>query len=144
LRWLASGERFGVTAGLEASYPAVTKAQGYELSLARISLDTSATVSWRWGPAEFGIELGPYGAVLLARGRGLSPNDSSTHIDAGGRLGFRARTTSRWVSPFLAFQAEASVRHFSLMVDPSRDVGSAPRIWLGLLAGASISLGRSD
>jgi hypothetical protein len=144
VRWLASGERFGLTAGLEASYPAVIKVPGYELSLARVSLDISATVSWRLGAAELGIELGPYVAVLLARGRGLSPNGSSTHIDAGGRLGLRARTTGRWLSPFLALQAEVSARHFSLMVDPIGDVGTAPRIWLGLVAGASISLGRSD
>jgi hypothetical protein len=140
LRWLASGERFALTAGLQASYPAVTKVQEYELSLARVSLDTSASLSWCWGPAELGIEIGPYGALLLSHGRGLSPNGSSTHFDAGGRLGLRAQTIGHLVSPFLAFQAEFSARRFSLVVDPVRDVGTAPRIWLGLLAGASISL----
>jgi len=141
LRWLASGERFGLTAGLEASYPAVAKVQEYELSLARISLDTSASISWRWGPAELGVEIGPYAALLLAHGRGLDPNGSSTHFDAGGRLGLRAETIGRWLSPFLAFQAEFSARRFSLMVDPIGDVGTAPRIWLGLLAGASVAFG---
>jgi hypothetical protein len=142
LRWLASGERFGLTAGLEASYPAVAKVKEYEVSLARISLDTSASLSWRWGAAELGIELGPYGALLLAQGRGLNSSASSTHIDAGGRLGFRIQTIGRRVSPFLAFQGEIGVRHFSLMVDPIGNVGTAPRIWLGLLAGGSFSLGR--
>jgi hypothetical protein len=142
LRWLASGDHFGLTAGLEATYPAVAKVQQYELSLVRISLDTSASLSWRWGAAELGIEIGPYGALLLAQGRGLYPNASSTHIDAGGRLAFRAQTVGRRVSPFLAFQAELSARHFSLMVDSFGDVGTAPRIWLGVLAGASISLSR--
>jgi hypothetical protein len=141
LRWLASGERFGLTAGLEASYPTVAKVQPYELSLARISIDTSAGFSWRWSAAELGIELGPYGALLLAHGRGLYSSASSTHMDAGGRLGFRAQTIGRWVSPFLAFQAELSARRFSLMVDPIGNVGTAPRVWLGVLAGASISLG---
>ena len=142
LRWLASGRRFGLTAGLEASYPAVARVQEYEVSLARISLDTSARLSWRWGAAELGIELGPYGALLLAHGRGLYQGASSTHIDAGGRLGLRVQTIGRRVSPFLAFQAELSARHFSLMVDPIGDVGTAPRIWLGLLAGGSFSLSR--
>ena len=141
LRWLASGKRFGLTAGLQASYPAVAKVGEYELSLARISLDASATVSWRLGAAEFGIEIGPYGAVLLAHGRGLTPNASSTMIDAGGRIGLRARINRRWVSPFLAVQAELSARHFSLVVDPIGDVGSAPRLWLGVMAGVGISLG---
>jgi hypothetical protein len=141
LRWLASGERFGLTAGLEGSYPAVAKVQPYELSLARISIDTSASFSWRWSAAELGIELGPYGALLLAHGRGLYSSASSTHMDAGGRLGFRAQTISRWVSPFLALQAELSARRFSLMVDPIGNVSTAPRVWLGVLAGASISLG---
>jgi hypothetical protein len=140
LRWLASGEHFGLTAGLEGSYPAVAKVQPYELSLARISIDTSASLCWRWSTAELGIELGPYGALLLAHGRGLYPSASSTHMDAGGRLGFRAQTIGRWVSPFLALQAELSARRFSLMVDPIGDVGTAPRIWVGVLAGASISL----
>jgi len=141
LRWLASGEHFGLTAGLEGSYPAVAKVQPYELSLARISIDTSASLCWRWSTAELGIELGPYGALLLAHGRGLYASASSTHMDAGGRLGFRAQTISRWVSPFLALQAELSARRFSLRVDPIGNVGTAPRIWLGVLAGASISLG---
>jgi hypothetical protein len=142
LRWLASGERFGLTAGLEANYPTVVKVQEYELSLARISIDASASLSWRWSTAELGIELGPYGALLFAHGRGLYPSASSTHMDAGGRLGFRAQTIGRWVSPFLALQAELSARRFSLMVDPIGSVGTAPRVWLGLLAGASISLDR--
>jgi hypothetical protein len=140
LRWLASGERLGVTAGLEASYPTVAKVQAYEMSLARISIDTSASLSWRWSAAELGIELGPYGALLLADGRGLYPSARSTHIDAGGRLGFRVQTIGRRVSPFLALQTELSARRFSLMVDPIGSVGTAPRIWVGVLAGASISL----
>jgi hypothetical protein len=144
LRWLASGERFGLTAGLQASYPAVIKLQEYELSLARMSLDISARLSWRWGAAELGIELGPYGALLLAHGRGLDPNASSTHIDAGGRLAFRVQTIGRRVSPFLAFQTELGARHFSLTVDPIGDVGTAPRMWLGLLAGGSFSLGSAN
>jgi hypothetical protein len=141
LRWLASGEHLGLTAGLEASYPAVAKAQPYELSLARVSLDVSASLCWRWRAAEVGIELGPYGALLLAQGRGLYPGASSTHMDAGGRLGFRAQTIGRRVSPFLTLQTELSARRFSLMVDPIGNVGTAPRIWLGVLAGVSISLG---
>jgi hypothetical protein len=144
LRGRASGEHFGLAAGVQASYPAVAKVQTFEMSLARVSLDTSATLSWRLAAAEFGIEIGPYGALLLAHGRGLYLNGSSTHIDAGGRLGFRAQTIGRWVSPFLALQAEVSARHFSLMVEPIGDVGTAPRVWLGVLAGASISLGHSD
>jgi hypothetical protein len=142
LRWLASGERFGLMAGLEASYPAIAKVQEYELSLARISLDASASLSWRWGAAQLGIDLGPYGALLLAHGRGLYQNASSTHIDAGGRLGFRAQAGGRRVSPFLALQAELSARRFPLVVDSvgTVTVGTAPRLWLGLLAGASISL----
>jgi hypothetical protein len=140
LRWLASGEHFGLTAGLEASYPAVVKVQQYELSLARVSLDVSASISWRWRAAELGIEIGPYGALLLAQGRGLYPSASSTHMDAGGRLGFRAQTIGRRVSPFLTLQTELSARRFSLMVDPIGNVGTAPRIWLGVLAGASVSL----
>ena len=142
LRWLAPAERFGLTAGLQASYPAVAKVQDYELSLARISLDASASLSWRWGPAELGLDLGPYGALLLAHGRGLYQNASSTHIDAGGRLGFRAQAGGRRVSPFLALQAELSARRFPLVVDSVGTVGTAPRLWLGVLAGASISLGR--
>jgi hypothetical protein len=46
------------------------------------------------------------------------------------------------VSPFLGLQAEVSARHFSVVVDPSGNIGTAPRIWLGVLAGGSISLGR--
>ena len=140
LRWLASGERFGLTAGLEASYPTIAKVQQYELSLARISLDASARLLWRWGAAELGIEIGPYGALLVAQGRGLYPGATSTHIDAGGRLGFRVQTIAWRVSPFLASQMELSARRFDLVVDPIGGVGTAPRIWLGVLAGASISL----
>jgi len=140
LRWLASGERFGVTAGLEAGYPTVAKVQPYELSLGRVSLDVSANLSWRWGAAELGIEIGPYGALLLAQGRGLDPSASSTHIDAGGRLGFRVQTIGHRLSPFLALQTELSARRFDLVVDLIGNVGTAPRIWLGALAGASISL----
>jgi hypothetical protein len=140
LRWLASGERFGLTAGLEANYPTIAKVQQYELSLARISLDASARLLWRWGAAELGIEIGPYGALLVAQGRGLYPGATSTHIDAGGRLGFRVQTMAWRVSPFLALQTELSARRFDLVVDPIGSVGTAPRIWLGVLAGASISL----
>jgi hypothetical protein len=142
LRWLASGERFGLTAGLGAGYPASIRVQEYEVSLGRVSLDASASLSWRWGAAELGIAVGPYGALLLAHGRGLYSNANSTHIDAGGRLGFRAQTIGGRVSPYLALQAELSARHFSLVVDPIGDVGTAPRIWLGLLAGGTISLER--
>jgi hypothetical protein len=141
LRWLWTGEHLGFAAGLQASYPAVARVQGYELSLARVALDTSARFSWRQGGAEFGIEAGPYGALLLAHGAGLYANASSTHVDAGGRAGFRAQTTGRIVSPFLALQVEVSARHFSVVVDPSGDIGTAPRVWLGVLAGVSISLG---
>jgi hypothetical protein len=140
LRWLASGERFGVTAGLEAGYPTVAKVQPYELSLGRVSLDVSANLSWRWGVAELGIEIGPYGALLLAQGRGLNPSASSTHFDAGGRLGLRVQTMGHRVSPFLALQTELSARRFDLVVDSIGNVGTAPRIWLGALVGASISL----
>ena len=140
LRWLVSGERFGLTTGLEAIYPTVAKAPPYELSLGRVSLDVSASLSWRWGAAELGIEIGPYGALLLAQGRGLYPSASSTHMDAGGRLGFRVQTIGHRVSPFLALQTAISARRFDLVVDPIGTVGTAPRIWLGALAGASIRL----
>lgn len=142
LRWLWSGEHLGFASGLEASYPAVAHLDGYELSLARVILDTSARVSWRMGAAEFGIEAGPFGALLLAHGGGLYTDASSIHVDVGGRLGLRAQTTGRRVSPFLGLQAEVSARHFSVVVDPSGNIGTAPRIWLGVLAGGSISLGR--
>jgi hypothetical protein len=135
-----SGQHLGLTTSLQGSYPAVAEVQKYQLALARVSLDVSATLSWRLGAAEFGVELGPYVALLFARGRGLDPNGTSTHIDAGGRLGLRARAVGWRLSPFLALQAELSARQFSLVVDPVGDVGTAPRLWLGLLAGASISL----
>jgi hypothetical protein len=141
LRWLWIGEHAGFTVGLGASYPSDAALRGYELSLARVSFDTSPCFSWRLGPAEFGIEAGPYVALLLAHGVGLHTNASSTHTDAGGRLGFYAQTTGRRVSPFVGLQAEVSGRHFSVVVDPSGPIGTAPRIWLGVLAGASISLG---
>ncbi len=141
LRWLWTFQRLGFSAGLEASYPAVARLRSYELSLARVALDTSPRFSWRLGGAEFGLEAGPYGALLLAHGNGLFANASSTHVDVGGRAAFRVQTTGRMVSPFLAAQVEVSARHFSVVVDPSGDIGTAPRVWLGVLAGASVSLG---
>lgn len=139
LRWLVAGVRYGMTIGLGAGYPAVVKVPGYEASLGRVSLDTSAHVRWHSDSVEFAMEMGPYGGLLLARGRGLYDNATSTHIDAGGRLGVRIAAKGRRFSPFLAFKAEVSARRFSLVVDPSRDVGSAPRVWLGLMAGGAIS-----
>ena len=140
LRWLVAGARTGMTVGLGAGHPAVVKVPGYEASLGRVSLDTSVHFRWHSDSVEFGMEIGPYGGLLLARGRGLYANATSTHIDAGGRLGLRIAATGRRFSPFLAFQSEVSARRFSLVVDdPSRDVGSAPRVWLGLLAGGAIS-----
>jgi hypothetical protein len=44
------------------------------------------------------------------------------------------------VSPFLALQTELSARRFDLVVDSIGNVGTAPRIWLGALAGVSIRL----
>ena len=143
LRWLVAGVRYGLTAGLEASYPAVVKVRGYEASLGRVSLDTSAHFRWHANSVELGMEIGPYGALLLARGRGLYANATSTHMDAGGRLGFRFAAMRLRFSPFLAFQAEVSARRFSLVVDPSENVGTAPRVWLGLMAGGAISFGHT-
>jgi hypothetical protein len=139
LRWLVAGVRYGMTVGLGAGYPAVVKVPGYEASLGRLSLDTSAHVRWHSDSVELGIEIGPYGGLVLARGRGLYDNATSTHMDAGGRLGIRIAAKGQRFSPFLAFKAEVSARRFSLVVDPSGDVGTAPRVWLGLLAGGAIS-----
>jgi hypothetical protein len=142
LRWLEAGEHLGLTAGLEASYPAALRVRGYGWSLARVALDASSRLSWRSGGVEFGVEGGPYAALWLAHGEGLFANASSTRLDAGGRLGLHLQSVGRRVSPFLAVQAEFSARHFSVVVDPTGNVGSAPSIWLGFLAGGSISLGR--
>ena len=141
LRWLVARVRHGMTVGLGAGYPAVIKVPGYEASLGRVSLDTSVHVRWRSDSVEFGMEIGPYGGLLLARGRGLYANAHSTRMDAGGRLGIRMASTGRRFSPFLALQAEVSARSFSLVVDSTKDVGTAPRVWIGLMAGGAISFG---
>ena len=141
LRWLVAGVRYGMTVGLGAGYPAVVKVPGYEASLGRLTLDTSAHVRWHSDSVEFGMEIGPYGGLLLAGGRGLYDNATSTHMDAGGRLGVRIAAKGRRFSPFLALKAEMSARRFSLVVEPSGEVGTAPRVWLGLLAGGAIPFG---
>jgi hypothetical protein len=139
LRWIVAGDRYGMAVGLGAGYPAVVKVPGYEASLGRVLLDTSGHVRWHSGSVEFGMEVGPYGGLVLARGRGLYADAASTHLDVGGRAGLRIAATGRRFSPFLAFQAEVSARRFSLVVDPSGNVGNAPRVWLGLMAGGAIS-----
>jgi hypothetical protein len=50
------------------------------------------------------------------------------------------QTIGHRLSPFLALQTELSARRFDLVVDSIGNVGTAPRIWLGALVGASISL----
>jgi hypothetical protein len=139
LRWLVAGVHFGVSAGLDAAYPAVVKVPGYEMSFGRGALDVSAHVRWHSDSVEFGMEIGPYGGIVLARGLGLYANATSTHTDAGGRFGARIAATGRRFSPFLALQAAISARHFSLVVDPNTEVGAAPRLWLGLMAGCAVS-----
>jgi len=127
LRWLASGEHFGLTAGLEGSYPAVVKVQEYELSLARISIDTSASLCWRWSTAELGIALGPMGLCCLPRARSVSKCEIHAHGRRRAPWVSRSNHRSMGVA-FLALQAELSARRFSLMVDPIGNVALAPRV----------------
>lgn len=144
LRWSITGERAGLAVGLEAGAPSVANGQQYGVSLARISFDTSARVAWRVRTAELGFEFGPYGGLLRARGQGLYANTSSTHLDAGGRVAVRLGSASRRIWPFLALFAQFSARRFSLVVDPSGEVGTAPRIWLGLQLGGSFLMGHRN
>lgn len=139
LRWHLSGARLGLTVGLHGVAPAVVRAGAYEASLARVVLDVSPRVRLSAGSASFALELGPYAGLLFAKGRDLTPGASSTNVDAGVRGAVRFEVAWwRTVSPFVAVQAELGVRRFRLLVEPSGDVGSAPRMWLALLLGAAV------
>lgn len=138
LRWHLSGARMGLTVGLHGVAPAVVRAGAYEASLSRVVLDVSPRVWLSAGSASFALELGPFAGLLFAKGRNLSPGASSTTVDAGARVAVRVEVAWwRTVSPFVAVQAELGARRFRLLVDPSGDVGSAPRMWLAFLLGAA-------
>jgi hypothetical protein len=140
LRWQLSGVRMGLTAGLRGMMPAVVRAGAYEASLARMVFDVSPRVWLRSGSASFTLEMGPFAGLLFARGRNLSPGGSSANLDAGGRAAVRVELTRPRLSPFLAVQGEVSLRRFRFLVEPSGEVGTAPRVWLGLLLGAALGL----
>jgi hypothetical protein len=140
LRWQISGARLGLTAGLNGAMPAVFRAGAYEASLARMIVDVSPRVRLLAGSASFSLELGPFAGLLFSRGRNLSPGGSATSVDAGARVAVRVELARRKLSPFLAAQGELSVRRFRMLVEPSGDVGSAPRVWLALLVGAAVGL----
>jgi hypothetical protein len=140
LRWASTGDFLGVSVGVNGVVPVVVKVNQHEASLGRLSFDVSARLSWRAGRVGFGTELGPYGALLFAQGRNLQASSSSTHLDAGARLAVRLSVQSPWISPFLALQGELGARQFDLVVDPSGSVGTAPRVWLGLLLGGALGM----
>lgn len=137
VRWQISGARLALTAGLGGMMPAVVRAGAYEASLARVVFDVSPRIWLRAGSARLALELGPFAGWLFAKGRNLSPDGSSTSVDAGARLAVRVELAWRTLAPFLAAHAELSVRRFRMLVEPSGDVGAAPRVWLGLLLGAA-------
>jgi hypothetical protein len=120
--------------------PTVVRAGAYQARLARMTFDLSPRAWLHVGPASFTLELGPFAGLLFARGRNLSPDDSSTSLDAGARLAVRVELAWRKVSPFLAAQGEVSARRFQMLIEPSGDAGTAPRVWLGLLLGAAFGL----
>jgi hypothetical protein len=140
LRWQMSGARLGLTAGLGGMLPAIVRAGAYEAQLARMAFDLSPRAWLHAGPVSFAMELGPFVGLLFSKGRNLSPDDSSTNVDAGARLAVRVELVGRRLSPFLAAQGEFGMRRFQMAVEPSRDVGTAPRLWLGLLLGAALGL----
>lgn len=137
VRWQISGARLSLTAGLGGMMPTVVRAGGYEASLARVVFDVSPRVWLQAGSAWVALELGPFAGWLFAKGRNLSPNGSSTNVDAGARLAVRIELAWRKLTPFLAAHAQLSARRFRMLVEPSEDVDTAPRVWLGLLLGAA-------
>jgi hypothetical protein len=138
LRWQISGARLGLGAGLGGMLPAIVRAGPYEAQLARTTFDVSPRARLRAGPASFGLDLGPFVGLLFAKGRNLSPGGSSTSFDAGARLALRVELAWRRISPFLAARGEVGVRRFQMSVEPSGEVGTAPRVWLGMMLGAAL------
>jgi hypothetical protein len=134
-----SGEHLGVSLGIEAVAFSKLDLGWYGASIARAACDGSGRMSWATGSLVMAAELGPYLALLRVRGRGLDQTSSSYRLDVGARGAFGVRLPTR-LAPFVALQAELGARRFSLTVAPSGDIGSAPRLWLGLVAGGALDL----
>lgn len=139
VRIVRSGEHLGVSLGIEAAAFSKLNLGWYGASITRAACDLSGRVSWALGSLILAGELGPYLALLRVRGTGLDATSGVNRVDMGGRVGLLVRLDSR-LAPFLALQAELGARRFDLTVAPSGNIGSAPRLWLGLVVGASFDM----
>jgi hypothetical protein len=134
-----TGEHLGGSLGLEAAAFSKLDLGWYGASITRAACDLSGRVSFAPGSFILAGELGPYLAFLRVRGTGLRQTSSVNRMDVGGRVGLTARLRTR-LAPFLAVQAELGVRRFDLMVNPSGNMGTMPRLWLGFIAGGALDL----
>jgi hypothetical protein len=139
VRIVRSGKHLGVSLGIEAAAFSKLNLGWYGASITRAACDLSGRVSWALGSLILAGEVGPYLALLRVRGTGLDATSGVNRVDIGGRVGLLVRLDSR-LAPFLALQAELGARRFDLAVAPSGNIGSAPRLWLGLVVGAAFDL----
>jgi hypothetical protein len=135
-----SGEHLGLSFGAEMAVFSKLDLGVYGASITRAAFDLSPRLSWGNGRLGWAAEVGPTLALLRARGAGLGENSSSIHVDAGARGALLARLRGARLAPLLALQAELGARRFDLTVEPSGSIGSAPRLWLGLLLGCVLDL----
>lgn len=138
-RFAFSAEHLGLALGAEAAAFSKLDASKYGASITRIAFDLSARTLWSPGRVGFAAELGPYFSLLRVRGTELYQSSSSNHLDAGARAAIMARLQGRW-APFLLAEAMFSARRLDLRAEPGGTIGSVPRLWLGLSAGAALDL----
>jgi hypothetical protein len=138
-RLLRSGEHLGVSLGIQAATFSRLDLGLYGASITRAACDLSGRAFWALGSFILAGELGPFLGLLRVRGTGLGETSSVHRLDVGARAAISARLLTR-LAPFLALQAELGARRFDLTVRPSGEIGSAPRLWLGVIAGGAFEL----
>ncbi len=138
-RLIRSGERLGLSLGLEAAAFSRLELEGYGVSITRAAIDLSGRILFWPGQFVLAGELGPSLAVLRVHGSGLAESPASSRVDVGARAAITGRLRTR-LAPFLALQAELGARRFGLTVHPSGEIGAAPRLWLGLVVGGAFDL----
>jgi len=134
-----SGERLGLSLGLQAAAFSRLDLEGYGASITRAACDLSGRILFSPGPLIVAGDLGPGLALLRVRGSGLAESPAASRLDVGVRAAILARLRSR-LAPFVAAQIELGFRRFPMTVHPSGEIGSAPRLWLGLVAGGAFDL----
>jgi hypothetical protein len=107
---------------------------------AELACRTGVRLSYGEHPLRLGADAGVIGAVRRLQGEAAETSEGQTTNELGAFVGASAALGGwSWASPIVGLQVRLFPSPAELVVTPRGQIGTMPKIWLGVLAGVRLA-----